>query len=43
MINYRLCGQWPLTMRAWQAGGNRNTIGPTRFVTASIIDFFGEM
>ena len=41
-INYRLCGQWPLTMRACQAGGGRYTIGPTRFVTASIIGFLGK-
>ena len=35
-------GESPPTIRAWQAGNNRYAIGPSRFVTAYIIDFFGS-
>jgi len=27
----QFAGRCPVTMRAWQAGNNRYTIGPTRF------------
>ena len=39
-FKFQFAGQCPVTIRAWQAGNIRYTIGPTRFDTAEQISVY---
>ena len=42
VFKFQFTGQCPVTMRAWQAGNIRYTIGPTRIVPAVQISVCGD-